>query len=161
MKRKVFMSVLVLALVAMIFIFSGCGTITSPSDTGYWFSKSENKYIPFDADKYNLDEAGSYWYFTAAKDVNVTMKVKINIDDFDSCLYLYVNNEQVKSETDLGIFSRVYNLSLKKGDEIKLHAFWVNGIAAENGSAFEIYMLTMSEDGKDYVLTEFDKSTTR
>ena len=103
MKRKAFMSVLVLALVSMIFIFSGCGTITSPSDTGYWFSKSENKYIPFDADKYNLDEAGSYWYFTAAKDVDVTMKVKINIDDFDSCLYLYVNNEQVKSET-IGYF---------------------------------------------------------
>jgi hypothetical protein len=52
----------------------------------------------------------------------------------------------------------VYKLSLKTGDKIKLHAFWVNSLAT-NDTGFEIQMLVMSENGNDYVLTEFDKST--
>ena len=83
------------------------------------------------------------------------MNLRIGVDNYTSAAYLYVNGEQVKSETDTGIYTYVYKLSLNKGDEIKIHAFWVNSLYA-NESGFEIQQITMTYDGSTYILTEFD-----
>ena len=154
MKKRIFTSMLSMLLALILLVTAGCGT-NNPSDTAYWFSKTDAKFVAFDDEAYNLEEAGNYWYFTAAKDTETTMSLILNVDLFTSGAYLYVNDEQVKSEAKTGVYTYVYELSLKKGDEIKIHAFWVNSIAA-NDKGFEILQLTMSQDGKNYVLTEFD-----
>ncbi|HQC55133.1 MAG TPA: hypothetical protein PKX91_05360 [Clostridia bacterium] len=158
MRKTIFTLVLVLVFALVACTLIGCGEANkTPSDTAYWFSSSDKKFVAYNETTNNIDEAGSYWYFTSAKDVTTTLSVRINVDAF-STAYLYVNDKQVKSEVDTGIFSMVYKLSLKTGDKIKLHAFWVNSLAT-NDTGFEIQMLVMSENGNDYVLTEFDKST--
>lgn len=154
MKKRIFVSALSMTLVLAMLTLAGCGT-SNPSDTEYWFSKSSTDFIAFDEDKYNLNEAGSYWYFTATKDAEVTMNLIIGVDNYTSGAYLYVNDTQVQSETDTGIYTYVYELSLKKGDEIKIHAFWVNSLLV-NETGFELHQISMTQDGKTYILTEFD-----
>ena len=154
MKKRILVSAVSMILALTMLTLVGCGT-SNPSDTAYWFSKSSTDFIAFNDDDYNLNEAGSYWYFTAAKDTEVTMNVIIGVDNFTSAAYLYVNDEQVQSEPKTGIYTYVYNLSLKKGDKIKLHAFWVNSLYT-NETGFELRQISMSQDGKTYVLTEFD-----
>jgi len=145
--------VLLLAWVAL--TLAGCLS-TNPSQTEYWFSKSSTEFIAFDEDKYNLDEAGSYWYFTASKDMKVRMNIILGVNNFTSGAYLYVNGTQVKSESDTGIFTYVYDLSLKTGDEIKIHAFWINSLVT-NDTGFELSQISMTQDGRTYILTEFNK----
>lgn len=154
MSKRILLSALSLLLALTMLTLAGCGT-NNPSDTKYWFSKSSTNFIPHDEDANNLTEAGSYWCFTAARDKEVTMNLRIGVDNYTSAAYLYVNGEQVKSETDTGIYTYVYKLSLNKGDEIKIHAFWVNSLYA-NESGFEIQQITMTYDGSTYILTEFD-----
>ena len=155
MKNRNFVSALSILLVSVMLTMVGCGT-SNPSDTAYWFSKSSSDFVEFNDDEYNLTDAGSYWYFTAAKDTEVTMNVIVGVDHFTSAAYLYVNDKQVQSETNTGIYTYVYELSLKKGDEIKIHAFWVNSLYT-NETGFELHQISMSQGGKTYVLTEFDK----
>ena len=155
MKKRFFVSVLSMLLVLIMLTMVGCGT-SNPSDTAYWFSKSSSDFVEFDDDEYNLTDAGSYWYFTVAKDTEVTMNVILGVDQFTSAAYLYVNDKQVQSETNTGIYTYVYELSLKKGDEIKIHAFWVNSLYT-NEIGFELHQISMSQNGKTYILTEFDK----
>ena len=84
------------------------------------------------------------------------MNLIIGVDHYTSGAHLYVNDNQVKSETNTGIYTYVYELSLKKGDEIKIHAFWVNSFyASETG--FDLHQISMSQGGRTYILTEFDK----
>lgn len=154
MKKRILVSALSMLLALTIVTLVGCGT-NNPSDTAYWFSKSSTDFIAFDDDEYNLTDAGSYWHFTAARDAEVTMNVIVGVDQFTSAAYLYVNDTQIQSETDTGIYTYVYNLSLKKGDEIKFHAFWVNSLLV-NETGFDLYQISMTQDGKTYVLTEFD-----
>ena len=154
MKKRILVSAVSMILALTMLTLVGCGT-SNPSDTAYWFSKSSTDFIEFNDDDYNLNEAGSYWYFTAAKDTEVTMNVIIGVDNFTSAAYLYVNDVQVQSESKTGIYTYVYNLSLKKGDKIKLHAFWINSLYT-NETGFELRQISMSQDGKTYVLTEFD-----
>ena len=113
MKKRILVSAVSMILALTMLTLVGCGT-SNPSDTAYWFSKSSTDFIAFNDDDYNLNEAGSYWYFTAAKDTEVTMNVIIGVDNFTSAAYLYVNDEQVQSEPKTGIYTYVYNLSLKK-----------------------------------------------
>ncbi|MGN1103781.1 MAG: hypothetical protein ACI4QI_02795 [Candidatus Coproplasma sp.] len=148
----------VIASVIAFSLFAAC-TTASPNDTAYWFSQNSYEFVKYEDDKDNLDKAGAYWYFTAAKNEDITLSVRINVDNYYSAAYLYVNDAQVKSENNTGIYTYVYNLSLKKGDKLKLHAFWVNSLVyQENG--FEISMLTIGDGQKSYPLKEFDKSTT-
>ena len=155
MKKRILTVLLSLLLLLAMLTAVGCES-TNPSDTDYWFSKTRTDFIAFDDATYNLSEAGSYWYFTAAKDVDVTMNLFLGVDNFTSGAYLYVNGTQVKSEVDTSIYTYVYKLSLKKGDEIKLHAFWVNSLyTSEEG--FELKQISMTQDGRTYILSEFDK----
>ena len=155
MNKRFLSCVLSLLLAWIMLTMVGCGT-NSPSDTKYWFSKSSTNFIVYNEDEDNLAEAGSYWYFTAAKNTEVTMNLIIGVDNYTSGAYLYVNDTQVKSETNTGIYTYVYKLSLKKGDEIKIHAFWVNSLLV-NKTGFELHQISMTQDGKTYILTEFDK----
>ena len=155
MKKRILASALSILLALLMLTMVGCGT-SNPSETNYWFSKTSTDFIAFDEDEYNLTDAGNYWYFTSAKDTEVTMNIIIGVNHYNSAAYLYVNDTQVQSEVDTGIYTYVYKLSLKKGDEIKIHAFWVNSLyTSETG--FELQHISMSQDGKTYILTEFDK----
>ena len=144
---------LLLALTMLIAV--GCVT-TNHSDTKYWFSASSANFVPYNEDTDNLSEAGSYWHFTAARDVDVAMNLIINVDNYYSAAYLYVNGEQVRSERDTNLYTYVYKLSLKKGDKIMIHAFWVNSLKV-NETGFEIRQISMSVDGSTFLLTEFNK----
>lgn len=156
MKKRTLTSVLSLFLVLITIMVTGCES-GNPSETAYWFSQSKTEFIAYDEETENLDDAGTYWYFTAAKDTEVTMNVVVNVDNFSSAAYLYVNDAQVKSEADTGIYTYVYQLSLKKGDKIKIHAFWVNSLET-NDKGFEFSLVSMTQNGKTYNLTEFDKT---
>jgi len=155
MKKRILVSMLSLLLAWVTLVMVGCGS-TNPSETTYWFSKSSTDFVAYDEETNNLDKAGSYWYFTVAKNVETTMSLIINVNNSSSAAYLYVNDTQVKSETNTGVYTHVYKLSLKKGDEIKIHAFWVNSLYA-NDTGFEMQLISMSEGGKTYSLTEFNK----
>ncbi|HHT55115.1 MAG TPA: hypothetical protein GX012_00975 [Acholeplasma sp.] len=159
MKKKVIVSLFgIFALFLSVLFLIGCEFGSKiPSDKSYWFSNSKEEFIKYDEEKNNLEQAGSYWHFTLAKDADITLKIRINVDDFKTCAYLYKNDELVKSEIDTGIYSRVYKLSLKKGDKLKLHAFWLYSIET-NEEGFNIEMLTIAKDGNEYVIKEFDKS---
>ena len=154
MKKRILAGALALILALIMVAMVGCET-NNPSETAYWFSKTSTDFVAFDDDNYNLTDAGSYWYFTAAKDMDVTMSVIINVDHFSSAAYLYVNGTQVQSEVNRGVYTYVYKLSLKKGDEIKIHAFWTNSFYA-NETGFEMQQICMSTGEKNYLLTEFD-----
>ena len=155
MKKQVLISVMAL-LLAMVFISNvGCGS-NNPSETKYWFSKTSTNFVAYDDEQNNISEAGTYWYFTAAKNMEIEMKLITSAKGPFAAVYLYVNNEQVKSETNTEIYDYVYKLTLKKGDEIKIHAFWVNSLMVDE-KGFEIQQICIKQDGKTYILSEFDK----
>lgn len=158
-KKRIYSLVGMVIAILTVFFMTGCefGGKT-PSDKAYWFSDSKEELVKYDEEKNNFEQAGSYWHFTLVRDANITLKIRLNVDDFRSGAYLYLNDELVKSEVDTGVFSRVYNLSLKKGDKLKIHAFWVYSIDA-NDTGFEIQMMAITKDGQDYLIKEFDKST--
>lgn len=158
MRKKLLLGAIFVCLAVACFVFAGCAS-SNPSETSYWFSKNSSEFEKYEEDKNNLSTAGTYWYFTAAKDMDTVMSVKLNVDNSYSAAYLYVNDVQVQSENDTGIYTYVYNLSLTKGDSLKLHAFWVNSLMTDD-TGFEISMLSMTEDGSQYLLTEFGKTTT-
>ena len=157
-KKKTLTSVLSL-LLAMItaIMMAGCES-GNPSNTNYWFSETKTEFAAYDEDADNIDKAGSYWYFTSAKDAVITMNVIMNVDNLYSAAYLYLNDTQIKSETDTGIYTYSYKLSLKKGDKIKIHAFWTNSLKTDD-KGFEFINVSITENGKTYNLTEFDKSS--
>lgn len=152
-KRVLFGLVAMILVVAMIFAV-GCNS-SNPSNTEYWFSSTSKEFVPYDEAEDNLSEAGNYWYFTSARDTEVTMNVIINVSGYFSTAYLYVNDVQVQSETDTGIFTFVYKLNLKKGDKIKIHAFWVNSLIA-NETGFDLQYISMKTDDGTYVLNEYN-----
>lgn len=155
MKKRILVSIVSLLFAMATLVMVGCGS-NNPSETEYWFSKSSTEFVTYDEENDNLDSAGSYWYFTVAKNVETTMNLIINVNNFSTAAYMYINDTQVQSETNTGIYTYVYKLSLKKGDEIKIHAFWINSLYT-NDTGFEIQQISMSENGKTYSLTEFDK----
>lgn len=143
--------------ISIVFGLTGCVNV-GPNDAAYWFSENSYKFVEYDEAKNNINEAGSYWNFTSAKNEDITLSVVVNVDNFYSAAYLYVNDVQVKSETNTGIFTYTYNLSLKKGDTIKLHAFWTNSIMYDE-KGFEILSFVISQNGQMYPIKEFDKTT--
>ena len=161
MKQKFFktLSAVAVAVVCALSLFglTSCAS-TNPSDTSYWFSSNSYQFVAYDEGEDNLSQAGSYWNFTSAVSGNVTLSVRINVGLY-SAAYLYLNDVQVQSQPNTGIYSYVYNLTLNKGDRIKLHAFWVNSLMSDD-TGFEITLLTMEKDGKSHILKEFDKTTT-
>ncbi|MGN1060475.1 MAG: hypothetical protein ACI4QN_01965 [Candidatus Coproplasma sp.] len=161
MKKKILFLPLIIitALVAAITcsLFAACGTATSPNEAAYWFSENSYEYVNYDSESGNSDTAGAYWHFTAAKDEDITMSLRMTLPAYATA-YLYVNDVQVQSENNTGIYTFVYKLSLKKGDKIKLHAFRVLGSSLAEGG-FEITYMTVSDGQKEYPIKEFDKST--
>ena len=155
--KKLFKYVSLLLVVFQVVVMAGCLS-SNPSELSYWFSNTSEEFVKYDETKNNLDESGSYWYFTAAKGVEITLSVKINVDNYTSYAYLYVNDKQVKSELDTQIYSYVYKLSLNKGDVVKLHASWVYGLSA-NDEEFEIYTMVIGHEGNQYLIKDFDQST--
>jgi len=148
---------IVLALIISLSLIVSCKK-SSPNDTSYWFSSYTYDFVKYDDEQNNLSQAGSYWNFKSATSGNITLSVRMNVDLYLSTAYLYVNGEKVQSESNTGIYTFVYNLSLNKGDSIKLHAFWVNSVMCDD-VGFEIQLLSIEKDGKSYILKEFDKTT--
>jgi hypothetical protein len=158
MKKRILTSILSLFFALAIFTVSGCDTV-SLSESAYWFSTSNSYFVSYNEENNNLDKAGTYWEFTVANNVDISLNLRMNVDNFSSYAYLYVNDKQVKSEDNTGIYTYVYNLSLKKGDKIKIHAKWLYGLSA-NDEGFDIQMMTITYYGEQYIIKEFDKSTT-
>lgn len=158
MKKTIYICLLLLATTLSVIYLAGCYS-NNPSSANYWFSKTSEEFVKYDETTNNLNESGSYWYFTSSKNVDITLSVKINVDNFASYAYLYVNDQQIKSEVNTSIYSYVYKLSLKKGDVIKLHASWVYAISTSE-EEFEIITMVIGSDDKQYVIKEYDKTTT-
>jgi hypothetical protein len=72
------------------------------------------------------------------------------VDKTYSAAYLYVNDVQVKSD-EAGFYTYSYQLSLSKGDTIKLHAFWVNSLVT-NDTGFTISVFTWNDGTGNYLL---------
>ena len=159
MKNRVVKSLVLVFFVVSLVFLAGCGESLTRSDTKYWFSANTRNFIAYDETAGNLDEAGSYWNFTAARSGSVTMSVRIDTDNYTSAAYLYVNDVQVQSESVTGIYSYVWQFDMQKGDKIVLHAFWVNGLWADD-TGFTISTLVMNDGSGDFILTEFGSSAT-
>lgn len=158
MKKYINISVLIFVMILSVICLVGCSS-NNPSDTEYWFSKTNKEFVKYDEATNNLSESGSYWYFTSSKNVDITLSIRMNVDNYTSYAFLYVNDKQIQSEVNTGIYTYVYKLSLKKGDEIKLHASWVYGISASD-EEFEIITMVIGNEDKQYIIKEFDKTTT-
>ncbi len=137
--------------------FAGCGA-ESPSSTKYWFSQYDSNFVAYDFENDNINEAGTYWNFTVAKNVDITLNVRVDID-FCSALSLSKNGVKIEGKADGGIYTSTFDLSLKKGDKLKMHAYWTN-TAGTNDYGFEIQLLSITQNGQTYLLSEFNKSTT-
>jgi hypothetical protein len=154
MKRKFFAPIaLGLAAVLSAGVLASCSSYT-PSDKGYWFSKSEKSFVAYDEEKNNLSEAGTYWDFTSAYDGSVTMKLRMNVDLIFSTAYLYVNDVQVESDRD-SWYTFSYALSLQKGDKLQLHAFWTNSLKTDE-TGFTIQVFVMNDGTGDYNVLDID-----
>lgn len=158
MQKTVVKILVVLLLFVATISVMGCDESSSPSDTAYWFSSHSTEFKAYDEEKDNINEAGTYWYFTAKKSVDITFSVRINTGATSNA-YLYVNDAKIDSKADTGIYSYVYDLSLKKGDNIKLHAFWTNSLMTTD-TGFTIQLLAITQGGSQYLLKEFDNSVT-
>lgn len=155
MKKKVLTMALFVVFAITTISMTSCAS-SNPSNTSYWFSKANAEFIAYNDDTDNLSEAGNYWYFTSAKDMNIEMYLLTDAYDMYSATYLYVNDEQVQSETDTGVYTYAYKLSLKKGDKIKIHAFWTNSLmTTEEG--FTMKQISIKQDGATYILNEYNK----
>ncbi len=130
----------------------------SKSDRAYWFSYYEIKFVPYDDEanggKGNLEEAGNYWMMTVKNDCKITIKLRNNsLNGFNSGTYFYVNDEQVKSDYDQ-FYSFCYSdLSLKRGDKLKLHCFWNYGIVA-NDEGFTMDVFVIADDEAQWIITD-------
>lgn len=158
MKKKFLTGMVSLFITMVMILVSGCGK-SNPSELNYWFSSYNSYFVGYNDETNNLDDAGTYWEFTVANNVDIGMNLRINVDNYGSYAYLYVNDKQIKSETDTGIYTYIYNLSLKKGDKIKIHAKWLNSLSA-NDEGFDIQLMSINYHGQHYIIREFDKTTT-
>ncbi|NLZ66279.1 MAG: hypothetical protein GX910_01240 [Clostridiaceae bacterium] len=152
MKRKLFrMMAVMLATILCVTMFAAC-TKESKSDKEYWFSSYESKFVAYDEKTNNINEAGTYWNMTVKKDCTVTLSVSVDVDFAFSALYFYVNGEQIRSEVETDIYSLVYkDLKLKKGDNLKLHAFWVNSLKTDD-KGFEIAVFCIDDGTGNYIV---------
>lgn len=155
--KKIFSVYLMVLLIAtMSFAMIGCSA--TPSDTKYWFSLYNSNFVAYDSESDNIDEAGTYWNFIVAKNVDITLSVRVNTSYY-SALSLSKNEVIVKDNGSSGIYTNTFDLSLKKGDKLEMHAYWTN-TATTDDSGFEIQLLGITQNGQTYLLSEFDKTTT-
>jgi hypothetical protein len=144
-KRVCASLLLAMVVVMSAIMLSACSY--SKNDRDYWFSAYSTKYVEYDANASNLAEAGSYWNFTSARTVDVTLSVIIDVDNINTAAFLYVNGVQVPSETHTDVYTYVYHLSLNKGDSIQLHAFSNYSITLKK---FTISYFIMSDGTGNY-----------
>jgi hypothetical protein len=155
MKKKILaIATLLLALVACLGTLSAC--FETQSDKEYWFSETSKQFVAYDSNVNTIDNAGTYWYFTSKYEGDVTIKISIDVNDTlfttsPSYAYMYVNDIQVKSESDTEVYTYIYKVSLKKGDKLKLHATWVYGISADD-KGFTISYFIMNDGTADYLV---------
>lgn len=130
-------------------VFTAC-TNESKSDKEYWFSSYDTDFVAYDDDADNIAEAGSYWNMTAKKDCTITLSLRVNIDYY-SAIKFSLNDEEV-SAVGSDFYSVVYqNVSLKKGDKLKLHAYWTNRVIT-NDTGFEIAVFSVNDGTGDYLI---------
>lgn len=154
---KIRLSVCLLSLLVVTAFLTGCSLGSSnPSDTSYWFSQHNITFTKYDFED-NINEAGTYWNFTSAKTVDITLNVRVDIDSY-SALSLSQNGAVVQGQEASGIYTNSFKLSLKKGDKLQMHAYWTNS-AKTNENGFEIQLLSITCNGQTYSLKEFDKSS--
>ncbi|HHW93250.1 MAG TPA: hypothetical protein GX734_01985 [Clostridiaceae bacterium] len=151
MKRKLF-TIMVTILTTMLCasVLAAC-TKESKSDKEFWFSSYESKFIAYDDELDNIDDAGNYWNMTMKKDCTVTISVRANVDYY-STLSFYVNGERVSSLDEKDIFSGIYkDVKLTKGDRLTFHARWTNR-AITNEEGFEIAVFSIKDDTGNYLI---------
>ena len=155
MKKIIRNALIVGVMIISVMALAACGG-TNTAEAKYWFDDYAKENVAYsDANGGNLDKAGSYWRMTVKKDMDVDIAFSVDIDDMYSSCVLTVNGEKVlRDQPD--IFNVVYKkLSLKKGDKLEFHAFFVNGIkAAEKPDGFNIAMFTISLDGTNYAVDD-------
>ncbi len=152
-KMKKFKLLVVLLVVALttVAIFTGCSSSYSQSDVKYYFSSSSQGLVEYDEASNNLDDAGYYYYFTSSIDATITIDIRISLSSsLYQALYLYVNDEQVKSDTPTGAYTHKYaDLTLEKGDKLTFYVFATNSFYAIEAEPDLQYFVI-----DDYVLTE-------
>jgi hypothetical protein len=136
-------------------VFAGCFESYTQSDKEYWFSSVAKKYVAYDDATHNISETGTTWTMVSNYTGNVTLSVIIDgVDNSYSAAYLYVNDTQVKSEVNTGVYTYVYGLTLTKGDTIKIQTFWTNSVAANSYSKECTFTYFVMDDGTgNYMVT--------
>lgn len=153
-KKTLLLIASAICIACVLSMFIGCWDSYSPNKKEYWFEDYSAIFLKYDETADNLDEAGNYWEMTVKNDCKITIAIAINTDYY-STLYFYVNGEQVKSDDpSMTIYDYVYkDLTLKKGDKLQFHAFWVNSIMA-NDEGFTISLFTVNDGtgSGDYII---------
>jgi hypothetical protein len=137
---------------------TGCDNYTQ-SDKEYWFSSFETNTVEYDSQTNNRDEVGTYWNLVSKRDVDdITISLKITSTGFYETTYFYINDEQIKSDDPTGtVYSYIYsNISLKKGDKIKIHSF--DAFANSQSYEYKMTLMTISQDGHNYLVVDNSKS---
>ncbi len=150
--KKILTLLLAVLLSVLTLCFASCGEKITQSNKEYWFSDYSTNFVAYTEETDNIDEAGTYWNFTSKKDFGeITINIVSDSLSAFSTSYLYVNDVQIQSETNTGVYTFVYKLNLKKGDKIKIHAFWTNSLKT-NESGFNISMFAIDDGTGTYVV---------
>lgn len=154
--KKIIVAFALMCIIATLGLFAACSSY-GKSDKEYWFSDYSATFIEYDESANsgagNIDEAGNVWEFTVKSDCAVTISVRLDTDNFTSTAYFYVNDAQVQSDSSTGVYSYVYsNLMLKKGDKLKLRAFWVYSLYT-NDTGFTLSYFVVGDSEGDWVVS--------
>lgn len=147
--KKLIRGVIASLLLLLLLTLNGCVS-SSPNNVTYWFSK-----VSKEVNLSSTEANSTIWEFTSRNDNEIILSLKMNVDNFSSYAYLYVNDVQVKSETNNSIYTYQYKLSLKKGDKIKIEAKSLYSITEEE---YDILMMVISQNGNNYIIEEYDKT---
>lgn len=142
-------------LCAITFGMAGCDFFNSysKSDKEYWFSSVKVEYVEYDEENEDMEvsDAGTFWYFTSNQTADITMSMILDVGYPYSGAYLYVNGEQMEYQGSNGIYTHSYNLSLKKGDKIVVHAFTWNSLMLEH---YSMTYLSINDGEHNYLVME-------
>ena len=158
MNKKIIMLVMTIAIILVMSISMVACNMYEASDFEYYFSSYEKNFVKYDDSlnegKGNLENSGSYWNMEVKEDVKIDIYIVTDALSMYSGLEFKVNDKQVKSEVDTGIYTYVYkNLDLKKGDKLSFHGFWVNSLMT-NDTGFNMTVFAIKNGGETYAFDD-------